>query len=1696
METFRFRLNCIDNYQATPTDLDPVLRRNTGPSQRQGAPQVPVIRAFGATETGQKVCAHIHGALPYLYLEYSGSLEKDAVTAYILALRASIDHALAATYRRNAYDGKSVYVGHITLVKGVPFYGYNVGYKVFLKVYMLNPMHMTRFADLLHQGAIMNRAFQPYESHLQYLLQWMCDYNLYGCGYIDCAKVQFRGPLPDSDEVDIDLHMWHDASIPDEFIAEEGQYPRQSHCTLEVDICVQDILNRHELQYRPIHHDFLERSSQMPRNPDDKYVPSMAGLWRDETRRRKLRMGLTNPSSSPFPAEVLVSMSADPRNAEKGGWIHEEEYRDLVAELIKEERRQKSDVKFDTFVKPIEGLEALKTAVESIEDLYPENLLTQQLPDDSQEQRLELNQQEVGENIPIVLPENIVQHGEPSVGNAPAGDEAEAENQSDTEEQQSLDPLTVSLLQGSGERTTEDELIDERIAGPGDDGAPTGSRDSNNTRKRHSEPSYEDSVKRQRILAATQGSAKRVSSHDAVSEEGKQHARASQPSLLSQTSIKAQGVGGPTTRSFPVVKNTNAPETVLRLSQSGFSNSQETLKTPRPKNLTVRLSQQSPVTPWTYHKTSSALASSNSPKSRSEAVAITEQLSESFNHRCSAVYYGHLPPSADLVDSTIMHAGLPPVIYQDAYYSDEKDVPDRSREYAGREFKLQSTTLPYLPPFDLTGTSAANIGEHPPVVVDKNKEAAVHRARSQRCNLRHWEISNPPPSFKAVESWLLQERKQFEVVKLASNTEQKQALRPQKTKISKHLSQIDGPTQKNKHGFKFSQKKKSTSVKHETQYMSIMSLEVHVNSRGSLVPDPAEDEIQCIFWTVQGEKNVTTARPRVGILCLSDEHGIAERMAKQVSVEVEYEEDELDLINRIVDIVRQFDPDILTGYEVHNGSWGYLIERARMKFEYNLCDEISRMKSQSHGRFGKEADRWGFTHTSTIRVTGRHMINIWRAMRGELNLLQYTMENVVFHLLHKRIPHYQHSDLTTWYTSNKPRDLSKVLDHFVTRVQLNLDILEANEIVPRTSEQARLLGVDFFSVISRGSQFKVESTMFRIAKPENFILVSPSRKQVGQQNALECLPLVMEPQSAFYSSPLLVLDFQSLYPSVMIAYNFCYSTCLGRIVSWRGRNKMGFMDFKREPQLLELVKDHINIAPNGMMYVKPEMRKSLLAKMLGEILETRVMVKSGMKQDKDDKTLQQLLHNRQLALKLLANVTYGYTSASFSGRLPCSEIADSIVQTGRETLEKAIALIHATEKWGAEVVYGDTDSIFVYLKGRTRDQAFTIGEEIAAAVTAANPRPIKLKFEKVYHPCVLLAKKRYVGFKYESRNQKEPDFDAKGIETVRRDGTPAEQKIEERALKILFRTSDLSQVKRYFQEQCAKIMEGRISLQDFLFAKEVKLGTYSDRGQPPPGALIATKRMLADPRTEPQYGERIPYVVITGAPGARLIDRCVSPETLLQNDHLELDAEYYISKNLIPPLERIFNLVGANVRQWYDEMPKTQRIRNITLPITARQEAGNLLASGGTVSLKKTLESYMKSSACIVCRAKLPPAPPYLPGIDIDALAMLPLCSKCLRRPARSLLALKDRIWKSEVRATEVEMVCRSCSNLAWGGEIKCDSRDCPVFYTRIRERSKLTGLKDGIGGVIEVLEEGNDERPTAEREKSSERIGSERLSW
>ena len=163
----------------------------------------------------------------------------------------------------------------------------------------------------------------------------------------------------------------------------------------------------------------------------------------------------------------------------------------------------------------------------------------------------------------------------------------------------------------------------------------------------------------------------------------------------------------------------------------------------------------------------------------------------------------------------------------------------------------------------------------------------------------------------------------------------------------------------------------------------------------------------------------------------------------------------------------------------------------------------------------------------------------------------------------------------------------------------------------------------------------------------------------------------------------------------------------------------------------------------------------------------------------------------------------------------------------------------------------------------------------------------------------------------------------------------------------------------------------------------------SDRVPPPPGVTVAAKRMLEDPNDEPQYGERIPYVIVRGEPGSRLVDRAVAPHELFRDryatchldnrdnanhspssSHLRLDANYYISRVLIPPLERIFNLVGADVRSWYDDMPKSLRVDQPDVTLSPRKNKKSVMVANAF-----KIDDHFTSSHCLICGALTPEGP-------------------------------------------------------------------------------------------------------------------------
>lgn len=132
---------------------------------------------------------------------------------------------------------------------------------------------------------------------------------------------------------------------------------------------------------------------------------------------------------------------------------------------------------------------------------------------------------------------------------------------------------------------------------------------------------------------------------------------------------------------------------------------------------------------------------------------------------------------------------------------------------------------------------------------------------------------------------------------------------------------------------------------------------------------------------------------------------------------------------------------------------------------------------------------------------------------------------------------------------------------------------------------------------------------------------------------------VIEPKRGYYSDPIATLDFSSLYPSIIMAHNLCYTTLLT-------------VSKKRE---LNIEEDQITATPSNSLFIKSTVRKGILPEILENLLAARKKAKTELKQETDP-LKQKVLDGRQYALKVSANSVYGFTGAQM-GKLPCLEIS-------------------------------------------------------------------------------------------------------------------------------------------------------------------------------------------------------------------------------------------------------------------------------------------------------------------------------------------------------------------------------------------------------------------------------------------------------
>ncbi|XP_068647384.1 DNA polymerase delta catalytic subunit-like isoform X2 [Aristolochia californica] len=407
-----------------------------------------------------------------------------------------------------------------------------------------------------------------------------------------------------------------------------------------------------------------------------------------------------------------------------------------------------------------------------------------------------------------------------------------------------------------------------------------------------------------------------------------------------------------------------------------------------------------------------------------------------------------------------------------------------------------------------------------------------------------------------------------------------------------------------------------------------------------------------------------------------------------------------------------------------------------------------------------------------------------------------------------------------------------------------------------------------------------------------------------------------------------------------------------------------------------------------------------------------------------------VLDGRQLALKISANSVYGFTGATV-GQLPCLEISSSVTSYGRQMIEHTKKLVE--EKFttvggydhNAEVIYGDTDSVMVRFGVENLEAAMKLGREAAEYISGTFTRPIKLEFEKVYYPYLLISKKRYAGLLW-TNPDKFDKMDTKGIETVRRDNCLLVKNLVTECLHKILIDQDIPGAIQYVKNTISDLLMNRMDLSVLVITKGLTK-TGDDYAVKAAHVELAERMRKRDAATAPNVGDRVPYVIVKAAKGAKAYERSEDPIYVLENN-IPIDAQYYLENQISKPLLRIFEPILKNASRELLHGSHTRAV-SISTPST-----------GGIMKFAK------KQLSCIGCKALIS---------NSDQT----LCSHCKGREPELYCKTVANVSELEKLFGRLWTQCQECQG-SLHQDVLCTSRDCPIFYRRKKAQKDMAEAK------------------------------------
>ena len=600
-------------------------------------------------------------------------------------------------------------------------------------------------------------------------------------------------------------------------------------------------------------------------------------------------------------------------------------------------------------------------------------------------------------------------------------------------------------------------------------------------------------------------------------------------------------------------------------------------------------------------------------------------------------------------------------------------------------------------------------------------------------------------------------------------------------------------------------------------------------------------------------------------------------------------ETEREMLERLGRYLRELDPDIVTGWNIFGFDLEYLYTRAVVTVAGPDAHMWGRLRGIPNELVIKHlaSNALGSNDLKMVPMLGRYVFDMFQDIKREHKLESYSLNAVSTHFLKDQKIDMPVKEMFVRFKGGDPALLGEVAEYCIKDTELPHRISEKICMIQNLVEMAKATWVPLAYLSERGQQIKVFSQLARKARELGFMIPTLYSKATGDEKYQGAT--VLDAQTGAYYGPITALDFASLYPSIMRAHNLCYSSL---VVDPRFANVPGVTYEQYGP------------------YRFAQGVPSLLPAILNELAAFRKKAKKLMAQA-EGTPMEAVYNGQQLAYKISMNSIYGFTGAT-KGMLPCVAIASTVTMRGRQMIEETKNYVEEHFP-GAKVRYGDTDSVMVEFDVQGRkgqeaiDYSWQLGEQASEQCSKLFKAPNELELEKVYSGYFLYSKKRYAGRLYEKKGDKVvfKKIDIKGLQVVRRDSCPFVRETLKKLLTLMLESSNPRPVIELARESARELINGKVPIEKLLMSKQLA----SDYKVPMPHVTVRDKMRERAPGSEPQQGDRVPFVIVKGS--GRMFEKAEDPIWVAENN-VPIDYEYYFTNQFKKPIQDLLEpLISA-----------------------------------------------------------------------------------------------------------------------------------------------------------------------------------------